>query len=489
MKATQWSAFRAKSLLLKTFSFLFFPVAFFVTNSTSAALPYCADVFSNGAQTFAKSSYINFDYNAQIVNPSSPMITTSGILTHPWSIRKSCTTEDCVATQSSISKPQDRRRLTTTATTQIVIPRDNKVTLGTNGTTAFGEVTVSEWATGVFSSDNNVYIIDRLNLGYKSSLRLPAGEYWVRNMQMDVESRIDVMGEGTVNLYVIDPLVVPLNVKINTNTKNPAQMTIYTYDSAEFYIGSQTYAFLRVNNELLLHHRARITGSVAAHLINMGTESQIVYDAQGAQALAFTNICQSSGVMPPVDVTPPEIVSTFIDEDPSSNRATFIAVIRDSGDNASGIASVVLRSDTEEWPMEVSGDTYTLDVRLVTGENVFTVVARDNAGNESSQFDLALFWSRPEFVNMTYLDYTYEPTLDVSGEIHTYWPLEDLTFTIASEPVPLIPVEEGVYRFETALDLQEGVNRFRINVTTPIHDIIEYRLDTFYEHPGLDPDK
>lgn len=489
MKTTQWSAFHAKSVRLNILGFLFFAVAFSVTNAAAATLPYCADVFSNGAQTFAKSSYINFDYNAQIVNASSTMITTSSILTHPWSIRKSCSAEDCVATQSSISKPQDRRRLTTTATTQIAIPRDNKVTLGANGTTAFGEITVSEWATGVFSSDNSVYIIDRLNLGYKSSLRLPAGEYWVRNLLMDVESRIDVMGEGTVNLYVIDPLVVPLNVKINTNTKNPAQMTIYTYDSAEFYVGSQTYAFVRTNNEVFLHHRARITGSVVAHLIDMGTESQIVYDAQGAQFLDFTNICQSSEIVAPVDEMPPEIVSTFIDEDPSSNRATFIAVIRDSGDNASGIASVVLRSDTEEWPMEVSGDTYTLDVRLVTGENVFTVIARDNAGNESSQYDISYFWSEPEFVNMTYLDYTYEPTLEVSGEIHTYWPLEDLTFTIAGEPVPLIPVEEGIYRFETTLDLQEGVNRFRINVTTPIHDIIEYRLDTFYEHPGLDPDK
>lgn len=489
MKATQWFADRTKSVGWKILTFSLFAGAICFTHTTFAALPYCADVFANGVQTFARSSYINFDYNAQIVNPSSTMITTGSVLSHPWSIRKSCSTEDCVATQSSISKPQDRRRLTTTATTQVVIPRDNKVTLGANGTTVFGEVTVSEWATGVFSSNNNVYIIDRLNLGYKSSLRLPAGEYWVRDLQMDVEGRIDVMGEGTVNLYVINPLVVPLNVKINTNTKNPAQMTIYTYDSAEFNVGSQTYAFVRANNEVFLHHRARITGSVIAHLIDMGTESQIVYDAQGAQLLDFTNICQSSGIVAPIDETPPEIVSTFIDEDPSSNRATFIAVIRDSGDNASGIASVVLRSATEEWPMEASGDTYTLDVRLMTGENVFTVVARDNAGNESSQYDVSYFWSEPQFVNMTYLDYTYEPTLDVSGEIHTYWPLEDLTFTIASEPVPLIPVEEGIYRFETTLDLQGGVNRFLINVTTPIHDIIEYRLDTFYEYPGLDPDK
>ncbi len=488
MKMSQGSVYRATShlLMIITASLLLTGISF--TNATSAALPYCADVFGNGVQTFNRNSYVHFAYNAQIVNPTSSLITTGSIETHPFSIRKSCSAEDCVATQTSITKPQDRRRLTTTATTQIIIPRDKKITLGATGVTEFGEIRVSEWATGVFSSSNNSYIIDQLSLGYKSSLRLPAGEYWVRNLQMDVESRIDVMGEGTVNLYVINPLVVPLNVKINTNTKNPAQMTIYTYDSAEFNVGSQTYAFVRTNNELFLHHRARITGGVAAHLVDMGTESQIVYHEQGAQMLDFTNICQSSGITPPVDVTPPEIVSTFIDEDPSSNRATFIAVIRDTGDNASGIASVVLRSDTEEWPMEVNGDTYTLDVTLVTGENVFTVVARDNAGNESSQFDLSLFWSEPEFVNMTYLDYTYEPTLQVSGEIHTYWPLEDLTFTIAHEPVPLIPVEEGIYRFETTLDLDEGVNRFYINITTPIHDL-EYRLDTFYEQPGLDPEK
>lgn len=488
MKAPQWLAYCRHSLTSKISGFLLLVLALSFSNTASAALPYCADVFNNGAQTFGRNSHVHFDYNAQIVNPSLPVITTGSIETHPWSIRKSCATDHCVATQTSARKPQDRRKLTTASTNQVVIPRDKKITLGANGTTEFGEVVISEWATGVFSAANNVYIIDRLSLGYKGSLRLPAGEYWIRDLEMDVESRVDVMGEGTVNLYVINSLVVPMNVKLNTNTKNPAQMTIYSYDSAEFYVGTQTYAFVRANNDALLHHRARITGGVIAHLIDMRTESQIVYDAQGAQSLSFTNICQSSGVVPPVDVTPPEIVSTFIDEDPSSNRATFIAVIRDSGENASGIASVVLRSATNEWPMEASGDTYTLDIELVPGENVFTVVARDNAGNESSQNDFSYFRSEPSFENITYLDYSYEPTLLVTGEIHTYWALENLTFEIGREPVALIPVEPGIYRFETTLDLQEGVNRFYIVITTPDDNYIESRIDTFYEPPGFDPE-
>lgn len=487
MKASPWSTC-ALSQLLKISSFLALAIAILFANAATAALPYCTGLFARGIQTFGNNSYVNFDYNAQIVNAESISITTSRVETHPWSIRKSCNTVVCLATLTNMSKPQDKRKLTTTSTLQVVIPRDKKITLGNDGITEFGEVSISEWGTGVFSPDNNVYIIDQLNLGYKSSLRLPAGEYWIRTLNMDVESRIDVMGEGTVHLYFINSFTIPLNVKLNTNTRNPAQMTIYSYGSAEFSVGSQTYAFVRANNKLLMQHRARITGGVIANIVDLGTESQIAHDWPAAKRVDLPTICQASEVSYPVDVTPPEILSTFIDEDPSSNRATFIAVIRDSGENASGIASVVLRSETEEWPMEASGDTYTIDVRLVPGENPFTVYARDNAGNESSQFDLAIFWSEPQFVNMTYLDYTYEPTLDVSGEIHTYWPPEDVALSIASEPVPLIPVAEGIYRFATRLDLLEGVNRFRLEVTTPMHDL-EYRLDTFYEWPGLNPDK
>lgn len=456
---------------------------FFSIPRAHANLPYCDTVFSNAVQTFGPGSYVHFDYNAQLVNPSSLALNTGSVLNHVWSIRKSCATDQCSATGTELPRLYDDRELQTGSTLEVVIPRSKKITVGAGDAYHFGRVAISEWGTAVFSERHDVYVIDRLHVGYKSSLRLPAGEYWVRDLRLEVESRIDVLGDGKVSLYVIDSLLVPFNVKLNANTKNPAQMTIYTYSASEFYVGSQTYAFLRADNEVFLHHRARITGGVLAQFVDMRTESQIVYDAAAARTLEFNNICRAAGDYPSDDVTPPEILDVYLSGEIVGNRAGFAAVVRDVGDNASGVASVVLRSATEEFPMQADGDNYTVEnIPLVVGDNFFTLVARDHAGNEATADTGTPFDSPPTFVNISYPEASQEPIVLITGEVHTYWPLEDLTFLVAGEPEELIPVSEGVYHFAVNYQLSGWLNRFNIYIGSPDEDE-EFRLDIIY-HPA-----
>lgn len=447
-----------------------------------ADLPYCDEVFVNGIQTFGKNSYVHFDYNARIYKESTNEIKTHHVQNHPWSIHKSCSVDDCFATEQVLPKPRDKRKQRTQSTIEFSIPANKKMTVGADGVNQFGQVTVAQWATAEFSPQHDVYLIDRLHVGYKGTVRLPAGEYWVRDLRLEVESRIDVLGEGTVNLYVIDPLLVPLNVKLNAASRNPSRMTIYTYGSAEFYVGSQTYAFVRAESEIFMHHRARITGAVVARFVELRTESQIMYDAVAAKVLNFKKICKASDEQQPTDTAPPDIVDTLWDEEPDSNRASFSAIIRDTGDNASGIGSVVLKALREDIPLVANGDTYSADLTLVPGENYFTLVAYDQAGNYSTLDVRMYFMPTTELVNINYPVNTEQPFVVITGEVHSYWGEGDLMLMVGSEPAALIPVEDGLYRFEVTYYLPGWYNRFDISLDSP-NGYLEHRATVTY-HPA-----
>lgn len=453
--------------------------------SMAAELPYCAGIYSNGVQTFGSNSYILFDYNAQIVNASSTELNTSRTESHQWSIRKSCATEPCDISSVISPRPRDSRKLKTPSTTEVVIPAHKKIDVGTSNINQFGLVKLSEWSTAVFSSQHRVYIIDQLNVGYKSSVRLPAGEYWIRSLTMDVESRIDVMGEGSVHLYVLSALHVPMNVKLNANTSNPSQLTLYAYDSAEFHVGTQTYGFVRTESELYLHHRAKIFGGALARWIDMGTESQVIYDSTAAQKLNFPNICRASLEMEPDDTTPPEIVDVLNGGDNTTRNITLGAVVRDTGDNASGVASVTVQTPTGEYPMTANGDTYTVELTLAAGENMFTVIAVDHAGNRSEYVTAATLISPPRLENLSYPEVTQTQPIVMTGEVHTYWPAEDLLILVADKPVTLIPVIDGVYRFETYVELDGWYNRFWLSAWNSLGEGGDELHNIFYHPPAF----
>lgn len=457
----------------------------FAAQSVAAELPYCSDLYSNGVQTFGKSSYVQFEYNAHLVNATSTELNTSRVENHPQSIRKSCGTDACDISGLTSPRPRDKRKLQTSATIEAIAPANKEITVGSENTNQFGLVKTSEWSTAEFSSMHNLYIIDQLEIGYKSSLRLPAGEYWVRNFTMEVESRIEVIGEGTVHLYVLSPLQVPMNVKLNANTGNPSQMTIYAYDTAEFHVGTQAYAFVHTERGLYLHHRAKIAGGALARLINMRTESQIVYDSAAAKTLNFPNICRASPEVEPGDTTPPEIVEVLNGGDNTARNIILGAVVRDTGDNASGVASVIVQAATGEYPMTANGDTYTVELTLTAGENMFTVIAVDNAGNRSEYVTEATLVSPPRFENLSYPEFTPTQPVVMTGEVHTYWPPEDLIILVADKPVTLIPVTDGVYRFETNVELDGWYNRFWMSAWNSIGEGGEELYTIFYHPPAF----
>ncbi len=342
-----------------------------------ANLPYCSDFFSNGIQAHGIDNYIRFNYNAQLLNNPYDDLHTNTVINNKWSIKKSCGSVPCGKTGTSAQDMTPGELLETTATNEVIVPVKKKVTVGANNILHYGKVETSEWSTAVFKPQTQPYVITDLVVGYKSKLQLPAGEYWVSRLKLEVEGRIDVIGEGQVTLYVIDSLWVPFNFKINENTKNAAKMAIYTFSDSNYYTGSKTYAFIRSEGEVILNYGATIVGGVLGKFFNLETASQIVYDPDGARAVQFNSYCRAWPF--PSDTTQPVFILDQYDDPVTQDHIVLTGSIVDTGEHASGVGDVSVNG----IPIILANDNFSVTVPLPElGTNWLIFLIYDRAGNE-----------------------------------------------------------------------------------------------------------
>lgn len=292
------STFSRWNTIIATFSRSFKPSPFFalltlfIFSSAHAVPPACQDIFQNGLQSNRGDGYIRFNYNSRLIDPSSNTLLTKYVGTNAWSAIKSCGENHCNQSDNAGPRLYAGPLKTTTSVNTAVVPPHVKQTLG-QAANEFSSVRIDEWATAEFSTAHNEYIIDTLDMSHKSTLRLPAGTYWIKNLKLEVDGKIDVLGEGTVTLFVESPLTLPLNFRVNEGSKNPAKFAIYAYSDLTFYVGSKTYAFTHVENWATVHYTAAVVGGVIARDLELLAQSQVRYDALAVQELNFGDLCRS----------------------------------------------------------------------------------------------------------------------------------------------------------------------------------------------------
>jgi hypothetical protein len=286
--------FTSRRLISKVSKFFSFSalLTFFTFSFAQAVPPACQDIFQNGLQSNRGDGYIRFNYNSRLINPSSDTLLSTSVLTDAWSAIKSCGENHCSASGSPGPRLYADPIKTTISTNTAVVPAHIKQTLG-QAANEFSSVRIDEWGTAEFSTAHNEYIIDTLEMSYKSTLRLPAGTYWIKTLKLEVDGKIDVLGEGTVTIFVASPLTLPLNFRVNDGSKNPAKFAIYSYSELIFYVGSKTYAFTQVEDSVTMHYNAAIVGGVIARNLELLAHSQVKYDALAVQKLNFADLCRS----------------------------------------------------------------------------------------------------------------------------------------------------------------------------------------------------
>ena len=347
---------------------------------TFADMQVCETYFSTGIQARGPGNFVRFGYNAQLLN-AYDSVNTETVFNHRWSIKKSCASTECTKSNSINVDMNPGPKLETAATNEFIIPPDKKLTIGSNNIVQYGKIVASERSVATFKKQPIPYVINQLEVGYKSKLRLPAGEYWVNKLKLEVEGRIDVVGEGQVTLYVIDSLSVPLNFRINDDTKNPAKMAIFTFGDSTFYTGTRTYAFVRSEGKINLGYRSMIVGGLLGNYVDLEPESQVTYDLAASRSVQFNNFCRAFPY--PLDTVQPVFVLDQYDDITSQDHLVLTGTIVDSGENASGVGDTSIFIDDRGWvPFTLNGNSFSVNVPLHYGDNLFTFLIYDRAGNE-----------------------------------------------------------------------------------------------------------
>jgi len=445
------------------------------TEPTTPTLPTtpsdnsCSAIFSNGLQTFGNNGAVIFQYNAQLHNASSTRLSTASIqLNNGGSTQLSCVNSQCTASGISVVSLGARTFKQTISTTNITVPWMSNATIGDSSHLEYGSIVISSLASVNFNAQSSAYRIKELNMAYSSTLRLPAGDYWIEKLSLSSESHIEVIGAGTVRLFIKTATAVPWMTTINTNTQDASKFIIYSFSDVELQTGASAYALVYSEAQVKLAYQAKLYGGITANKIILETDSHVTYKNDAVALAKFGEICNGNNVQP--DLVPPVIVITSSVISPDATTSTIAGTVTDPVQAGSGIATVTATNTQGQiFSAILNGNNFSIIVPLTLGDNVFNVQAKDFSNNVSSQSVSIKRTSLPQFQNVLPANGSVFSTraIALTGEARTAWPQANVKVELNNVVQSLVAAGEGVYRFSVNVTLQPGANSFVLRATTP----------------------
>lgn len=446
----------------------------------------CRAAFGNGLQAHGDVGTISFQQNAQLRSGSSHQLSAVDVITMGGSAQ-SCEDTQCVATgvPSQTLTPGDFK--STLATNTIMVPWSSVFTINGSDELEHGQVTLAADATVNFTAQPDAYLIREMNVGYGSTLRLPAGDYWIERLALEADTRIEVVGNGTARLFIRDPLYIPWSAQLNGNTEDSAKLIIYGYGDIEFHTSSSAHALVYSRGQVRLNYQTQIFGAVNGKGITLDSDSHVTYTPNAVSLADFGELCQ--GTSPAPDLTPPQLQIDQPDTPIDAGEILITGNVIDPVQENSGIASVVLSTTQgHQITAALNGQTFSASVPLVLGGNLIQVEARDFSGNITVDSILVHRISLPQLIVSAPFDGSEvsAPTVTVTGEVITAWSLDDVQLYLDDTLRPLSGTA-GAYLFSFLVTLQEGNNVLTLEATSPDGSVSQ-SLNIKYSKPDRDGD-
>ncbi len=251
----------------------------------------CVAAFPNGVQSNSPDGLVEFQYDAQLHDASQSLLYSLNVLTNAGSYLPSCGDSQCRA-MGMPAPPLMVENFKTSPSSQVVwVTLGANATLGQNGVTDYRKITIGSLFTLTLSQSAQPYRIQELSVGFNSTLKLPAGDYWIERLNLESDAAIEVIGEGTVRLFVKDRLYVPWLATLNANTQDASRLVMYHFGTVELNSGSETHALLYAQGEVNLNYRAYLFGAVSARHVTLQRESHVRFRPEAVATADFGGIC------------------------------------------------------------------------------------------------------------------------------------------------------------------------------------------------------
>lgn len=270
-----------------------------------ASLSGCNGYYNAALQNHGSSNSISFGYNAHVKeNPTSVLATANSISKNGGSSTSTCEFFDCTNSGSAASSFTLQSFQTTSASDTVSVASSGSATVGADSTTEFLSVTSNYQSTLTFSNTQSTYKIKTLSLGNQSTNYFAPGDYWIENLSISSQARVETTGSGSVRLHVLNNFSVGSSARLNPPGSgvvgDPEDLVIIARGTVTTNSSSDVNAILYGASTFTGGSSATWVGAILAGNISFNSSSQVYFDYAGIKNADFNEAC-TGGPTPTID--------------------------------------------------------------------------------------------------------------------------------------------------------------------------------------------
>ncbi len=259
----------------------------------------CVAAFPDGMQSHSNNGEIYFGVDAQLKGAKSFGLFAQRLSQQRYSNQLGCDSHLCFAntyaapTLDVPAFPQQQSSL------RVNIRRGGERTLGDDGNSDFHKIKVQRWATLTFSPAQSEYRIGELKLDSRARLRLAPGDYYIDKLTLRRETQVEVVGEGSVRIYVARDLHIGRESLLNApeygQSGDASKLLIFTKGRLRIESDTTVSGLLYSQRSAELYRDVTVFGALSASDIELNSGARIVHQPEAVTGLDFASLCDIDG--------------------------------------------------------------------------------------------------------------------------------------------------------------------------------------------------
>lgn len=255
----------------------------------------CQDIFTDGIATSSSTGTVDFDNFSRIENTDGVIDFRIGQL--PSLNPNTCSNGNCVDSGNTTEALNVTSFQFSTSTSVQTVPQNSPPATITQGSHGYITVEQNSGLNINQPSGGPVWtLIRELDIQNDSVLNLTSGTYWIENLTMGGNARLDIdPGENVVLL--VNNYITPSNVRLNSNG-SPDQLFMVAFQPLTLSNNTQARAYLYTLDDLVLEDNVRFEGAINTQNLSVGQNVAIIFDEDSILNGDFGGLCDTVEQLP-----------------------------------------------------------------------------------------------------------------------------------------------------------------------------------------------
>lgn len=258
----------------------------------------CLGSFPNAVNSI-KNRIINFGENAQVLNNPDNTLSAKTINKTSYSTLLTCDTLDCIPGDDEVNDVKPGNFQKTNAKNDVTVASGGSLAtpLGTS-TNEFDKLTINYAGTLDFTSANySEFFIDELITISDAIINFSPGTYWINNINLSANVKMNVIGGGPVRLYINRVNSWSSNILINSPAYgvagNADELLMYFYAQANMGVNTTITGSVFSTQDINTSQQSRIFGLMTGENVTIGLGSQVSYDVSAYYGMSDIAWCDA----------------------------------------------------------------------------------------------------------------------------------------------------------------------------------------------------